>query len=136
MKLNNKGFAITGILYTVFILFLMILLSVLSGLNIKRQSLEKNMENIKEEIEETCESFEETIGTETYITKYSGKYTIKINDMDDYIYTTFLSAGSQIKIKDSKIKNADDREIEFIGTTPINVTNAKIIEICTTDAIE
>lgn len=30
--MNNKGFAITGIIYTLFIIFLLILLSVLSGL--------------------------------------------------------------------------------------------------------
>ena len=35
MKLNNKGFAITGILYTVLILFLLLLSSLLLMLRIK-----------------------------------------------------------------------------------------------------
>ena len=38
--MNNKGFAITGILYTIFILFIMILLSILSGLNTRKNILE------------------------------------------------------------------------------------------------
>ena len=43
MKLNNKGFAITGILYTVFILFLLIITSVLAGLQLKRTMLERSI---------------------------------------------------------------------------------------------
>ena len=41
--MNNKGFAITGILYTLFILFTMILLSVLATMSAKRTSLEKTI---------------------------------------------------------------------------------------------
>lgn len=40
-KLNNKGFAITGILYTLFVMFLLLMLSVLSGLSSKKNLLEK-----------------------------------------------------------------------------------------------
>ena len=43
MKLNNKGFAITGVLYTVFILFLLIITSVLAGLQLKRTMLERSI---------------------------------------------------------------------------------------------
>lgn len=45
--LNNKGFAISGILYTLFILFLLILVSVLSGLSTKKNMLEQS--TIKQE---------------------------------------------------------------------------------------
>lgn len=48
MKLNNKGFAITATLYTILILFLMILVSVLSGLVNKEKLLEKSTESISE----------------------------------------------------------------------------------------
>ena len=42
-KLDNKGFAITGILYTLFILFLLILVSVLGGLSTKKNMLEQSI---------------------------------------------------------------------------------------------
>ena len=47
--MNNKGFAITGIIYTLFVMFLMILLSVLSGLS----SLQRLMINSNESLENT-----------------------------------------------------------------------------------
>lgn len=46
-KLDNKGFAITGILYTLLILFLMILLSVLTGLSTRKTMLERSTESIE-----------------------------------------------------------------------------------------
>ena len=48
MKLNNKGFAITATLYTILILFLMVLASVLSGLVNKEKLLEKSIESISD----------------------------------------------------------------------------------------
>ena len=41
--MNNKGFAITGVLYTVFILFIMVLLSMLSALNQRMVFMEKSI---------------------------------------------------------------------------------------------
>ena len=81
MKLNNKGFAISGILYTVFVIFLLILLYVLGGLNSKRKLLEKNIESIEQSMYDICY----TIGTSnTQLSidpasidkaQYTGKYT-------------------------------------------------------------
>lgn len=130
MKLNSQGFAITGILYTVFILFLMILLSVLGGLNIKRKLLEKNINNIKETLEEVCNTTDENIESE-YEVKYQGKYTILVNGTDKY--QTYLTIGQKIKIDNMIIQNIDKTPITFLQTNPTNVSSAKIIEICTTD---
>lgn len=49
--MDNKGFAITGIIYTLFILFLMILISVLSGIRIMQRSASDSVYKLKEEVE-------------------------------------------------------------------------------------
>ena len=46
--LNNKGFAITGILYTLFILFLLILVSVLGALSARKNMLEASTGKLEE----------------------------------------------------------------------------------------
>lgn len=122
MKLGNEGFAITGILYTIFVLFLMILLSVLGGLNIKRKLLEKNIDETKESLEEKCQTLTENI-TLPYTTKYSGKYIIDINGDK---YATYLSKGSTID---------DLSTLYYVGNSPISYSNAKIVEICTTETV-
>lgn len=47
-RMNNRGFAITSILYTLFILFLMILLSVLGGLRTRKDMLESSTSVLEE----------------------------------------------------------------------------------------
>ena len=47
-NLDNRGFAIMGILYTLFILFLLILLSILSGLSSKKNLLERMTSSYEE----------------------------------------------------------------------------------------
>lgn len=49
--MNNKGFAITGILYTLLILFLMILLSVLSGMRANKNMLEQSIASLEDDFE-------------------------------------------------------------------------------------
>lgn len=76
--MNNKGFAITGIIYTLFVLFLMILLSVLSGLS----SFQKLVINSTSSLETSFEGKE--ISTNKLneikangIAPYMGKYIFK-----------------------------------------------------------
>lgn len=49
--MNNKGFAITGIIYTLFILFLMILISILSGIRVMQRSASDSVYKLKEKVE-------------------------------------------------------------------------------------
>lgn len=49
MKLDNKGFAITGILYTLLILFSLILISVLAGLSSRLRIMEKSIESLEDD---------------------------------------------------------------------------------------
>lgn len=129
MKLGNKGFAITGILYTIFVLFLMILLSVLGGLNIKRKLLEKNIDNMKECLEEKCYEIENNNDI-PYTTKYSGKYIIEVNGTT---YQTYLSKGKELT-------STTLNDLSYIGfdtsyTRTINFAGAKIVKICTTETV-
>lgn len=47
MKLNNKGFAITGILYTLLVLFMLTLISILAGLNTRKRIMDKSVETLE-----------------------------------------------------------------------------------------
>lgn len=122
MKLGNNGFAITGILYTIFILFLMILLSVLGGLNTKRQLLEKNIEDINSKIEAKCYSFDNKPATEYGTTYYNGKYTFKIGNET---YTTYIPKARELT--NDYLKSLDYLETD---TAPSDFSNAYITEIC------
>lgn len=79
--MGNKGFAITGIIYTLFILFLMILVTVITGLS----SLQKMMINSTEKFETAFEGKEidsnelTTINT-TGTAPYTGKYLFRVTN--------------------------------------------------------
>ena len=74
--MNNKGFAIGGILYSLFILFLLILVSILGGLQSKKNSLMKFMASFEEGI--TGSEIVETNGlTEAPV---DGKYQFSSSD--------------------------------------------------------
>lgn len=83
--MNNKGFAITGIIYTLFILFLMILLTVLTNsssyqrlmINSTR-SLEGSFEG--EEISSIVNSDKFNEIKNNGKAKYLGKYVFKLNN--------------------------------------------------------
>lgn len=88
MKLNNKGFAITGILYTLFILFIMILLSILSGLSTKKNIMEKSVETLANDYTWECEK--ETTSTTAPET---GKYEFANGSLLCY---TYLKSGTDL----------------------------------------
>ena len=123
MKLGNNGFAITGILYTIFILFLMILLSVLGGLNTKRQLLEKNIEDINSKIEQKCESKDISLSN-NIVTTVTGKYVIKVNG---YQFKTYISKGKQLT--NEYLQNLTYLE-DNNNAKNTNFTNGSIVEIC------
>lgn len=78
--MNNKGFAITGILYTIFVLFLAILLSVLSTISYKKGVLEKTIVGLEdsfglEEVTNISDTYKEVDGE--YIALLDAKYMFK-----------------------------------------------------------
>lgn len=85
MKLNNKGFAITGILYGLLILFALLVGSYLTVLTARKNRLDGIVENIENEYNGNT--------TDTYkliLEKDDGVSTIyyKINEASDYTSTT------------------------------------------------
>lgn len=53
MKLNNKGFAITSVLYGLLILFVLLTSTYLSMLTTKKNNIDKAAEDIEEEYRES-----------------------------------------------------------------------------------
>ena len=103
MKLNNKGFAISGILYGVLILFLMIVLTLLKILVVRIDDLDNIQTETIEEVEKvgcaardtiqdslcsTTFSYDGSVGY--FITKVRGKYEIRINGNNNNICYAYL----------------------------------------------
>ena len=82
-KLDNKGFAITGILYTLFILFILLMFSILNGLQTKKQMLERSTVKLEESFKLKDVTNDSNIGIEKALTEgkalTTGKYSFEIN---------------------------------------------------------
>lgn len=110
MQLNNKGFAITGILYTLFILFLLILVSVLSGLSSKKNMLEKLTMSYEDDysgrkLNATEEEYKEIVdaieSNSTTVLAKEGKYVFSVTDNTEkeskkYQCVTYLKNGDSL----------------------------------------
>ena len=83
MKLNNKGFAITAILYALLILFSLSLVSVVAGLNSRNKILEKSIETIENKYNWECITEEKDPQLPNYtVTEKRGKYIFKYDNTD------------------------------------------------------
>jgi len=105
MKLNNKGFAITGILYTILILFVLLLSSLLAILSARVNRLSTINDDINNEIIYNNLINEDDaliVGDDYYITKYRGKYEFTIND--NKTCYSYLPNNALIKISDGKLQ--------------------------------
>lgn len=94
-KLNNKGFAITGILYTLFILFLLIMASILGGLQSKKNMLARSVLAL----EETYTGSEVTDRNLNNLTTapVKGKYEFTIkNNNQKYTCYSYLNKGDDL----------------------------------------
>ena len=92
--MNNKGFAITGILYTLFILFTAILIAILSALSYKKGILEKTTTKLENTYELDNNNIVESCCDQTNrIANYSGKYIFSLEYViDGTSYTGKCSA--------------------------------------------
>lgn len=94
MKLNNKGFAITAVLYGLLILFVILIGSYLTILGTKKNRID----NITSDIEKGYEFNKEVSGTITYpyTALYTGKYIFEDNCFQ-YLYKGRVYQNSDIK---------------------------------------
>lgn len=109
-RLNNRGFAITAVLYGLLILFLLLFLGMIRILNTER----KRMEKISDEIDKSIVNMDKidiNINSDNviseggiYVTPYRGKYVFKINGDETKEYYMYLPIYSIVSIKDKQIK--------------------------------
>ena len=95
--MNNKGFAITGILYTLLILFLLIFASFLGELRTRNRFLEKSIESF----EDSYIGIKKNDGIENDLAKYTGKYEFKDTANGTTCYS-YLKKGTIINTKELK----------------------------------
>lgn len=112
--MNNKGFAITGIIYTLFVLFLMILLSVLSGLTSYQRLMINSTKTLEPSFEGTKITNISDVVDNNGVTKYSGKYVFKNGNT---MCTAYLETGT-------KLQNATISFVE--GTCSFSVSKDNI----------
>ena len=94
MQLNNKGFAITGILYTLYVLFLLILVSVLGALRARKRMLEQYTERIEKSYQ--GKKIQNVSNFNTYKNvEVTGKYKFQMKDNANKTYecSAYLKKG-------------------------------------------
>lgn len=110
MKLNNKGFAITGILYTLFVLFALILVSVLAGLSSKLKILEKSVDSFADDYEVATANYDILAGGEVpSIALEDGEYIYSNGNRECYVY---LKSGSTLEPNDLTFVTASCNDIK------------------------
>lgn len=119
--MNNKGFAITGIIYTLFILFLIILLTVLSGLSTFQKLMINSTETLESsflakkidtnELEEIKQS-----GIAKYRGKYIFEFTQEENEELKFECSTYLDKGADLKNENIIFspKDCNDYDINMV----------------------
>ena len=110
MKLNNKGFAITSVLYGLLILFVSLVGTYLAILVSKMNRLSNISEDINDSYGFNKQAYEESVNiwlTFPYTAQYTGKYKFKaiINDEEEEC-TSYLSKSTEI--------TSDFSEVTFV----------------------
>lgn len=149
--MNNKGFAITGILYTLLILFTMILLSVLATMSVKKTTLEKTIIGLEDsyklkdlgEIKTETSSdkvlaLDGTVLLNNRIPLISGKYEFILKtgtSIETVKCVTYLKKGQKIPLYTGpdqeelfSPRDCNSREYEISLNTSEEVNNKLILK--------
>lgn len=98
--MNNKGFAIIGILYTILILFLMIMLSVLAGLNTRKNFMEKSISSFQDDYLGEINPSYVSSANSSKTAPVTGKYVFSNNSSDNSLECyAYLKAGDNFDSK-------------------------------------
>lgn len=106
-KINNKGFAITGILYTLLVMFLLVLVFSLQILRANKNMREKSIEKLESTYEGIKVENINNINDEDYpiendgTVKYRGKYIFTLTVVEEekeltYTCTSYLKKSAKI----------------------------------------
>lgn len=131
--MNNKGFAISGILYGVLILFLTILLSIL-GIMVDRinrlSALNEEISKSVEEVGYTVPDLEEAYkdSTTNFTTKIRGKYEILLNQNSNNKCYAYLPKNIMIYVLDNKLQYATPNEEGKIDLNDLNANNLNLLK--------
>ena len=132
-RIDNKGFAITGTLYSILIFFILILLSFLSVLSTKKDFYDDISEDTKNYLEmsvpDTIEEITLNSTTTSYITLENAKYRF---ELQGFSYEIYLPKDVTIGINGNPVSTVTmTKNIlgENITTNVINYdTSYKVIE--------
>ena len=125
-RLNNRGFAITAVLYGLLILFLLLFLGMIRILNTER----KRMAKISDEIDNSIVNMEridissDIYYGDIYVTPYRGKYVFYINGDTSKEYYMYLPIYSIVSISDDSV----DEDVDAVG-----ISNSKIMDTNSTN---
>ena len=112
MKLNNKGFAISAVIYSALVMFLLVISFFLAALSSRNNQLAKVIESASDTFVYQEIAINETLTNNNYyVTKYRGKYVI----------ATPNGTGSILLPKDVLIiKSLDGFKLESINNETID----------------
>jgi uncharacterized protein YpmB len=123
--MNNKGFAITGILYGLMVLFMMLMLSFLSVLTAKKNKLEAISNSIDDSITMSEDIDVAASSLTTYKTKYRGNYVFTINSNTNEC-SVYLPSNAEVTISSGKIiVNGKDITITDCDNTGVSSFSLK-----------
>ncbi len=117
IKLGNQGFAISGTLYILLLLFVLILTTMLVNLKMQKTETSVVYNQVKSKLESYPEVAINTSLSTEYKTLSRGKYQFKIND--SIICYSYLGKDNVLNIINNKLVS-NNKEINLIGENCYN----------------
>lgn len=130
IKLNNKGFAISTLLYSMIIIVMMIVLIMMSIMTTTRKSTKELAETIEQELTGHAKNEAEFTGDGTYAIPQAGWYKIEIwDDNDDKYYSAVRYFSTSDTVTFSFVSGSvtvsgfisSEREGEYLGTNKARI---------------
>lgn len=127
--MNNKGFAITGILYTLFILFLLISVTLLGALSTKKNMSQQSINNLEKSFQGKIYTPDEQNITQAPV---DGKYIFTVQfeaDSEDENTTVPTNYTCYTYLKKKTDISLDSLNSEAITLIPQDCNNYRIASV-------